>query len=392
MLPTPSTSHVSFENIYEPAEDSYLVLDTLSSPAETAFLHARFGPLSTPTQTTPPPISSPSPSPSPSPLVLEVGTGSGVVLAFLTAHARALFGRPDILTLGTDANAFASRATGQTVRRAVSDASTAAAAKEAETADTVPGPGYAQSGGPGSEPEGRSKSRQGERKRGAGAGAGAGAGLFLSALVGDLVTPLRDGQVDVLVFNPPYVPTDALPALPSPPSPPSSSSSSPTTKTTATTTTTTTTTTTSTTTSTVAPSSSTFETTSHLLSLSYAGGPDAGMLVTRRLLLSLPAVLSPRGVAYVILCAQNKIPDVLAWIRGWGCQDEDDEEVQEKGDDGAGGEEQEDDTVGLGQGKGKREKRRKRKRRSRRWCAESVGKTGGKGGWERLQLIRIWRE
>jgi release factor glutamine methyltransferase len=75
MLPTPSTSHISFFNtIYEPAEDSFLLLDTLSNETESAWLKDRF-----PQQTS-------------SPLVIEIGTGSGVVIAFLAANARAILG------------------------------------------------------------------------------------------------------------------------------------------------------------------------------------------------------------------------------------------------------------------------------------------------------------
>lgn len=69
--------------MYEPAEDSYLLLDTLSSASETAYLKGRFGDVST----TPP-------------LVLEVGVGSGVILAFVAANARTIFNRHDVLTLG----------------------------------------------------------------------------------------------------------------------------------------------------------------------------------------------------------------------------------------------------------------------------------------------------
>src|SRR5688572_15526847 len=100
MLPTPDTSHVPANLVYEPSEDSYLILDTLSSESERAFLRQRF-----PTRTN---LSSPadrsSSSPrevavggapggerpdvtTPAPLALEVGTGSGVVSAFLAAHA-----------------------------------------------------------------------------------------------------------------------------------------------------------------------------------------------------------------------------------------------------------------------------------------------------------------
>ncbi|KHN96457.1 methyltransferase [Metarhizium album ARSEF 1941] len=100
MLPTPDTRHVPYSRVYEPAEDSFLLLDTLSSPSETAFLQSAFPPTS------------------PAPLVLEVGTGSGVVVAFVNAHARALFGHRRLLTCGVDVNAFACRATVRTVAKA----------------------------------------------------------------------------------------------------------------------------------------------------------------------------------------------------------------------------------------------------------------------------------
>jgi release factor glutamine methyltransferase len=104
MLPTPSTSHVCFDRIYEPAEDSYLLLDTLSSPSESAFLRDRFGEHSS----TPP-------------LVLEVGVGSGVVVAFVAANAGRIFGRNDVLTLGVDINSFACKAASETVQRSIKE-------------------------------------------------------------------------------------------------------------------------------------------------------------------------------------------------------------------------------------------------------------------------------
>ncbi|OAA42573.1 methyltransferase [Metarhizium rileyi] len=147
MLPTPDTSHVSYSRVYEPAEDSFLILDTLSSASETAFLQERF------------------PSTSPAPLVLEVGSGSGVVVGFVNAHARALFGHRFLLTCGVDLNGFACRATVQTVRRAE---------------DSCPG----------------------------------GHGMYLGSWTGDLVGAVRPNEVDVLVFNPPYVPTPEMPRRP----------------------------------------------------------------------------------------------------------------------------------------------------------------------------------
>lgn len=255
MLPTPSTSHVCFDNVYEPAEDSYLLLDTLSAPSEAAFLSARFG------ENTPPP------------LVVEVGTGSGVILAFVTAHAQIIFQRADIITLGTDVNSFACQASARTV-------------------DTA-----------------RLEQRDSRTS---------GCGTFSNTIIGDLASPIRSNLVDVLIFNPPYVPTEELPDMLNQEIY-----------------------------SITTPSSSkTFERDSHLLSLSYAGGID-GMETTNRLIEHLPDILRPQqGLAYILLCAQNRPDQVKERIRCW-----------ENG-----------------------------------WRAETVGHSGKQGGWEKLQILRIWQE
>ena len=251
MLPTPSTSHVCFDRVYEPAEDSYLFLDTLSSASESSFLKDRF-----------------SRSPSSSPFILEVGVGSGVVLAFVAANASNLFGRHDVLTLGTDINSFACRAASQTIQSAI---------------------------------------RATERDQ----------SVFLDTVNGDLASAVRPHSVDVFLFNPPYVPAE-LPDL----SRHEVYNVVPDGKT--------------------APS---FEQDSYLLELSYAGGEN-GMVVTNRMLEDLPGILSvDRGVAYVLLCAQNKPETVKKEIRSWGPG----------------------------------------------WSAETVGSSGKKAGWEKLQIVRIWK-
>jgi release factor glutamine methyltransferase len=253
MLPTPSTSHVCFDNVYEPAEDSFLLLDTLSTEAETSFLREQFPPRK------------------PSPLVVEVGTGSGVVLAFVTAHAEALLGRSDALTIATDINAFAARAATLTIEKARQDVSDKAATAR-----------------------------------------------FGDAVLTDLTGSLRNGVVDLLIFNPPYVPTEESPnqvrqdvaGLPV-----------------------------------VKNSTDVFERDSKLLALSYAGG-EKGMETTNRLLNSLPELLNPvRGVAYILLCAQNIPAEVTQRIQSWGPE----------------------------------------------WNVTVAGHSGKKGGWEVLQILRIWR-
>ena len=255
MLPTPSTSHVAFERIYEPAEDSFLLLDTLSSETEKAFLQQRFNASANPYGRSPP-----------VPFVVEIGTGSGVVLSFVHAHAEIIFGRSDILTAGVDVNRFACEATAQTV-------------KVVETEQVEQGKSH---------------------------------GFYLGNMVGDLTSPLKVGMVDVLIFNPPYVPTPDLPALPE-------------------------------TKERVGEPS--FDDDSHLLALSYAGGAD-GMETTDRLLDALPEILSrERGCAYILLCAQNKPEHIKQRMRDMGTE----------------------------------------------WKAETVGSSGKKGGWEKLQIVRIWR-
>lgn len=244
MLPTPSTSHVPFDRVYEPAEDSFLLLDTLSAPGETQFLTQRF-------------------HQSAAPAVVEVGSGSGVVLAFVVRHAATILGRTDALALAVDISQFACRATCDTVH----------AARDP------------------------------------------GAAVFLDAVNADLGHALRRGSVDVLIFNPPYVPTQALPDRAKHDDYNRLSGHT------------------------------TFEQDSYLLELAYAGGVD-GMETTDRLLDQLPDLLHPaRGVAYILLCAQNKPLQVQQRVRSWGPA----------------------------------------------WAAELVGSSGKQAGWEKLQILRISR-
>ncbi|KAL7267527.1 S-adenosylmethionine-dependent methyltransferase [Rhizina undulata] len=263
LLPTPDTSHVDFENIYEPSEDSYLLLDTLSSDSETLYLRSRF---SRPSSSSADNATERLP---PVPLILEVGTGSGIVLSFLATNAEFIFGRRDIVTLGVDVNFLANKATTQTVLRGI---------KEKEPIGT---------------------------------------GLYLDSVTADITSCLRPNSVDVLIFNPPYVPTPDIPELPGPDA---------------------------------ASGRAGFERSSHLLSLTYAGGP-LGMATTDRLLDDLERVLvKERGMAYLLLCAQNKPAEVAERLRSGGY-----------GKEGV------------------------------RWNVEKVGSIGKRGGWEVLGIWRIWR-
>lgn len=205
------------------------------------------------------------------------------MLAFVLAHAATLFGRADVLGLGTDVNRYACAATTLTVRQAC------------RTGRALGGEGA-----------GVALADEGDGD-GDGDGGGGGAGNLLAVLNADLASPVRAGSVDVLVFNPPYVPTAELPARES--------------------------------------LSEDDEDESALLELSYAGGAD-GMEVTNRLLDQIPHVLSAdRGVAYVLLCARNRPEDVVRRVRCWGPA----------------------------------------------WAVTVAGRSEQKGGWERLQVLRICR-
>ncbi|GKZ19508.1 HemK methyltransferase member 2 [Aspergillus brasiliensis] len=274
MLPTPCTSHVSFDTIYEPSEDSYLFLDTLSSPTESAWLTNHFSPATS----------------SPSPLLLEVGSGSGVVLAFLTANSHHILGRTDVLALGTDVNRNACLATRQTVLKAIEE-------------QQQQSPSTNESGTPSQKHQIKS--------------------IISSTLTSDLASPIRPHSIDILLFNPPYVPTPELPRLPSSKDNDEDEGVS---------------------------RSEKFERESYFLSLTYAGGKD-GMEITERLLADIPRLLSERGVAYVLLCAQNRPREVVERIQGW--------DVDMEGS---------------------------------KWCAELVGSSGVQAGWEKLVIVRVWRD
>lgn len=241
MLPTPDTSHVPYSLVYEPSEDSFLLLDTLSSPSETLFLRSRLTPTTS----------------SLTPLVLEVGSGSGVVIAFVRANATAILGTPAVLCAAVDANPFACAATAATIRA------------------NPPAPSSSSN-------------------------ISSSSALFLGSIAADLASPWRPRTVDLLIFNPPYVPTESLPPPPGDEIPPHihlvSAAS---------------------TTTTGAAAAAAASTRSYLLSLSYAGGRD-GTEVTYRLIAALPDLLSPRGCAYILLCASNHPADVCARIERLG--------------------------------------------------------------------------
>ena len=269
-------------DVYPPAEDSHLLLDTLGAPAQRAFLTGRFAPRAHLA----------------APLVLDLGTGSGIALAFATAHARALFGRPDVLTAAVDLHPSACRS--------------------------------ARAGG-----------------SLAAAGPDGGAAALCGVLRADGgSTPLRAGSVDVVVANPPYVPTDEVPGAEA------------------------------------AAGADAWAREGHALAAAWSGGAPDGMRVAAGWLAALPRLLGARGCAYVLLCARNGPAAVARAVRRWGREGPRrgwgegwwrGEGEMEGGDEGEmdGGDEEGE--------------------RGRWWTAEIVGRSGGQGGWERLFVVRIER-
>lgn len=143
-----------------------------------------------------------------------------------------------------------------------------------------------------------------------------GEAALLGMMCADLMSPLRNGVVDVLVFNPPYVPSGIVPGYEVLMSGGAAETGV-----------------------------GNFEYETRMLELSYEGGVD-GMEVTNRLLEQLPVVLSKeRGVAYVLLCQQNRPEEVMRKIGAWG----------------------------------------------EGWEVDVVGRSGRQAGWEKLVVIRIWR-
>ena len=208
------------------------------------------------------------------------------MIAFVAANATALFGRSDVLTVGTDVNRFACKGTAETVSGAVA----ATRASFHVRAD-----------------EGQAHE--------------AGVGVWLDAINGSLTSCLRPQSVDVLLFNPPYVPSEVVPVSADAGAGNAAHAN--------------------------LSKHDIFMRDSNCLALATDGGED-GMEITNELLEQLPMVLSERGVAYVLLCAQNRPEEVKKRVRAW-------------------------------EGGGK-------------WVVETVHESGKQGGWEKLQIVRIARE
>ncbi|AQZ12143.1 MTQ2 (YDR140W) [Zygosaccharomyces parabailii] len=100
---------------------------------------------------------------------------------------------------------------------------------------------------------------------------------ILEVIQNDLTGSLRNGTIDLLIFNPPYVPAERVPERPSGK-----------------------------------------DERNQWLDLALLGGED-GMIVTQKVLNQLDNILSPRGIAYILFCARNKPEQVAESMRenGW---------------------------------------------------------------------------
>lgn len=191
MLPTPYVK-CDYDKVYEPSEDSFLLLDCLE--IERGFLKKRFGGKLS--------------------IVCELGPGSGIVTTFMMQNEIPTNANESIY-LASDVNPWALETTCETVKRNNCEKT------------------------------------------------------FLEVLQSDLATNIRRNEIDLLVFNPPYVPAENVPDLPEE-----------------------------------------GENPDKWLDLALLGGPE-GMDITCKVLNTLDMILSPNGVAYILFCARNRPEDMV---------------------------------------------------------------------------------
>ncbi len=215
-LADPDTSHFSystdFESVYEPAEDSYLLMDALAMDAPALRHHLINTPCDTHRKdpspivfaTPPPPVGSggsggsggdgnASPTYECPPVCMEVGCGSGLVSAFLyrVIGSNATY-------YATDINPSAAQLASKTLNQQRTIATAPSAAAVTTTTTTTPAAAD-------------SKSSATVDATASSGGGGVGMGSRSDVILTDLTTALQSRMahyVDVLVFNPPYVPSD----------------------------------------------------------------------------------------------------------------------------------------------------------------------------------------
>lgn len=198
MLPTPILQHLDYDKVYEPSEDSFLLLDSFEQ--EKDWLTGKYEGVV--------------------PLITEIGTGSGVVTSFVMTNVF-----PQAIYVNTDVNPHACVSSMETVKL--------------------------------NNPNLRVN----------------------DTCQMNLTSAILPKSIDVLIFNPPYVPAEEVPEIPDDELDPT------------------------------------------WLDLALLGGSD-GMVVTWELLNNLDSIMSSNGVAYVLFCARNK-PDLVKKemeTRGWSVE------------------------------------------------------------------------
>ncbi|ODQ50912.1 hypothetical protein SAICODRAFT_27274 [Saitoella complicata NRRL Y-17804] len=203
MLPTPTLSHFTerdYEHIYEPAEDTFILLDALEQDAEMLRNIRKDG--------------------EGLPLCVEIGSGSGCVSTFLQAS---VFGHTNSIHLCTDISPKACPAT------------------LLSSHANLPSPTHPHHLDP-----------------------------IRTSLINPLLSPRLRNQIDILLFNPPYVPT----------------------------------------------SSSEIDNTG-TIAATWAGGADGMMAGTWDVLSVLGEVLSDRGVFYLVAVSENRPREIMEVVRRW---------------------------------------------------------------------------
>lgn len=196
MLPTPQTGQLDYEKVYEPSEDTFLLLDCFEN--EAGFLTKKLA--------------------NTGPIITEIGAGSGMVTSFIISNIL-----NNSLVISTDINPHACKACLET-----------------------------------------SKLNNNQSF------------MMLDCCQMDLTGALIPNCIDLLIFNPPYVPAEQVPEIPIELNDP------------------------------------------QWLDLALLGGPT-GMSVTWKLLDQLHLILSANGIAYILFCARNdplKVKQVME-LRGW---------------------------------------------------------------------------
>ncbi|CCD26998.1 S-adenosylmethionine-dependent methyltransferase NDAI_0J01060 [Naumovozyma dairenensis CBS 421] len=201
MLPTPYIK-CDYDKVYEPSEDSFLLLDSLEKDLE--YLAQKFK--------------------NKLALVCEIGPGSGIITTFMIQNHIPTTNNNSVY-YAFDINPWALEATLDTVKlnRAKDNDNNNAGSKSS----------------------------------------------LLEPVQVDLTSSWRSNQIDLLVFNPPYVPSETIPTRPE-----------------------------------------RKEELDTWVDLALEGGKD-GMEITNRVLAQLDTILTPNGIAYILFCARNKPEEII---------------------------------------------------------------------------------